>query len=145
MAIKRYYRFGEEERECWENCPTLQKLLNPRWLDTQSQQSLLWNTHPLFFDICLNPPAVYALEKALKTVTEDTRNVIKKYIKKDIGRDKDKNRFRRGGWYGFLSEIFVLLRLYEKGLGFDYRPGMPGADFIIPALNNLKIEVTSLQ
>jgi len=119
MQKRRYYLFGNEAGECWRNCTALRKLLNPRWLKTQVQNQLLWNAHPLFFDICLNSPAVYALEDTLRSIPEDTRNKIKKYLKKILGRDKERFRYR-GNWYGFLSEIFVLLKFADKGLKFDY-------------------------
>jgi hypothetical protein len=135
--MKRYYPFGEEAEECWRNSPNLRKLLNPKWLKTQAQNQLLWKAHPLFNPICLNNPSITVLETALRRSSQKTLRKIKRHLKDSVNNWHD--------FLGFFAEIFIMLSLISRDVTFNYRPGEGGADFIVPAMNNLRIEVTSIQ
>jgi len=141
LLMKRYYPFDERAERCWQNSPILRQLLNPNWLATQAQNQLLWQqqpkTHPLFALVCFNSPIISALETALEQSSQETRQKIKRHLKRFV-------RTRSDLW-GFLSEIFVMLRLTSRGIRFDYRPGEEGADFVLLDMNNLEIEITSIQ
>lgn len=143
--IKRYYPFGKETKTLWQSCPILRSILRDDWLTRQSQNQLLWNAHPLFFDMYKNPPAVEAIEVLLERTPEKIQYQIKDELK--LFNKLNRNNWR-DRWYSFLSEIFVMLRLASKGIGFDY-PAANGItaspDLIIPDLNNLEIEITSSQ
>ncbi len=121
----------------WQNCPKLRSILGKNWLERQAGNQLLWQAHPLFNPICFNNPSIKGLESALQITRAETRQDIKKHLRNSVNNWHD--------LLGFFSEVFVMLRLISKGVNFSYRPGEGGADFIVPAMNNLRIEVTSVQ
>lgn len=51
----------------------------------------------------------------------------------------------RANLEGFFAELFIMRRLISKNVEYEYTPNTQGVDFVLPALGNLNIEVTSRQ
>ena len=137
MNVKRYYPFTSESRKLWRKSQGLRKILGEKWFENQSRNQLYWQAHPLFNPIIFNNRSIPFLETALETIPSSLHPIIKRHLKKSVNNEHDFN--------GFFSEVVIMLRLISKKIDFGYRPGLQGPDFILTSLQNLEVEVTSIQ